>query len=77
MQCRVIEHDIFTYNTLIDVVCKGGQMELVVTIMMLMHQKSITPNVVNYNTVINGYANVTLFQKNIIILMTLCHAQNT
>jgi hypothetical protein len=52
-------------------------MELAVTIMMLMHQKSITPNVVTYNTMINGYANVTLFQKNIIVLMTLCHAQNT
>ncbi len=61
MQHRVIEQDILTYNTFIDVVCKGGQMELAVTIMVLMHQKSITPNVVTYNTMINGYANVAFF----------------
>jgi pentatricopeptide repeat protein len=61
MWCRIIEHDIFNYNTFIDVVCKGGWMELATTIMMLMHQKSITPNVVIYNTMINGYANLALF----------------
>jgi len=36
-------------------------MELTTTIMMLMHQKSITPNVLTYNTMINGYANLALF----------------
>jgi hypothetical protein len=52
-------------------------MELATTIMMLMHQKLITPNVVTYSTMINGYVDLALFQKNIIVLMTLCHAQNT
>jgi pentatricopeptide repeat protein len=36
MQRRRIEHDIFTYNTLIDVVYKGGQMELAASIMASM-----------------------------------------
>jgi len=52
-------------------------MELATTIMMSMHQKSITPNVVTYNTMINGYVDLAFFQKNIIVLVTLCHAQNS
>jgi hypothetical protein len=52
-------------------------MELDATIMMSMHQKSITPNVVTYSTMINRYANLALFQRRKIALMTLCHAQST
>jgi len=51
-------------------------MELDATIMMSMHQKSITPNVVTYSTMIDGYANLA-FRRSKIALMTLCHAQNT
>jgi hypothetical protein len=37
-------------------------MEIDATIMMLMHQKSITPNVVTYSTMIDKYANWLSFE---------------
>ncbi|XP_048493548.1 pentatricopeptide repeat-containing protein GUN1, chloroplastic isoform X2 [Beta vulgaris subsp. vulgaris] len=56
MGMRGIDQDVFTYNTLLDVICKAGKMDLAFDIMSEMTAKSIMPNVVTYSTVIDGFA---------------------
>ncbi|KAL2934973.1 hypothetical protein RDABS01_018092 [Bienertia sinuspersici] len=56
MGIRGIDQDVFTYNTLLDVICKVGKMDLAFDIMSEMTAKNVMPNVVTYSTVIDGFA---------------------
>ncbi|XP_021837020.1 pentatricopeptide repeat-containing protein GUN1, chloroplastic [Spinacia oleracea] len=56
MGMRGIDQDVFTYNTLLDVICKVGKMDLAFDIMSEMTAKNVMPNVVTYSTVIDGFA---------------------
>ncbi|XP_057518903.1 pentatricopeptide repeat-containing protein GUN1, chloroplastic [Amaranthus tricolor] len=56
MGIRGIDQDVFTYNTLLDVICKVGKMDIAFDIMSEMTSKNLMPNVVTYSTVIDGFA---------------------
>ncbi|KAL0722072.1 hypothetical protein Bca4012_036671 [Brassica carinata] len=60
---RRIEQDVFSYNTLLDAICKGGQMDLSFDILAQMRGKRIMPNVVSYSTVIDGFAKAGRFDE--------------
>ncbi|KAJ6390368.1 hypothetical protein OIU77_024559 [Salix suchowensis] len=60
---RGIVQDIFTYNTLLDAVCKGGQLDMAFEIMFEeamdvcreMENSGIRKDVVTYNALLGGY----------------------
>ena len=63
MANRKIKQDVFSYNTLLDAICKGGQMDLSFDILAQMHVNRITPNVVSYSTVIDGFAKTGRYEE--------------
>ncbi|OIW07275.1 hypothetical protein TanjilG_08390 [Lupinus angustifolius] len=57
MEQRGIDRDVYTYNTYLDTLCKGGQMDLAGKVMTEeMPARKIYPNVVTYSTMMDGYA---------------------
>ena len=51
----VIERDVFTYNTLLDALCKAARMEDAAAVFARMAAAGVQPNVVTYSTMIDGY----------------------
>ncbi|KAK7340727.1 hypothetical protein VNO77_21438 [Canavalia gladiata] len=57
MERKGIEHDVYTYNTYLDALCKGGRMDFAWQIMNgEMLNKDIRPNVVTFSTLMDGYS---------------------
>ncbi|KAL2329755.1 hypothetical protein Fmac_017336 [Flemingia macrophylla] len=63
MERKGIGRDVYTYNTYVDALCKGGRMDLARHVIDVeMPAKNIWPNVVTYSTLMAGYAKAERFE---------------
>lgn len=63
MEWKGIGRDVYTYNTYVDALCKGGRMDLARHVIDVeMPAKNIWPNVVTYSTLMAGYAKAEHFE---------------
>ncbi|KAG5016777.1 hypothetical protein JHK85_022913 [Glycine max] len=63
MEWKGIGRDVYTYNTYVDALCKGGRMDLARhAIDVEMPAKNIWPNVVTYSTLMAGYSKAERFE---------------
>ncbi|KAG4937553.1 hypothetical protein JHK85_052472 [Glycine max] len=63
MEWKGIGRDVYTYNTYVDALCKGGRMDLARhAIDVEMPAKNILPNVVTYSTLMAGYSKAERFE---------------
>ncbi|CAI5500786.1 unnamed protein product [Closterium sp. Naga37s-1] len=66
--------DIFTFNTLIDALCKASQMDAAAAAFASMAQSDVTPNVVTFSTMIDGYRKGNDLSSAINMFHTMQHA---
>ncbi|RDX74435.1 Pentatricopeptide repeat-containing protein, chloroplastic, partial [Mucuna pruriens] len=63
MEWKGIGRDVYTYNTYVDALCKGGRMDLARrAIDVEMPANNIWPNVVTYSTLMAGYSKTERFE---------------
>ncbi|CAJ1835884.1 unnamed protein product [Sphenostylis stenocarpa] len=63
MERKGIGRDVYTYNTYVDALCKGGRMDLARhAIDVEMPANNIWPNVVTYSTLMAGYSKAERFE---------------
>lgn len=58
MDNKGIARDVFTYNTYLDTLCKGGQIDLARRVLEEMSSRRVWPTVVTCNTMICAKANL-------------------
>ncbi|KAK7295561.1 hypothetical protein RJT34_18471 [Clitoria ternatea] len=59
-----IDLDVYTYNTYLDALCKGGRMDTAKWVLEVeMPARNIRPNVVTFSTLMDGYAKFNLLEE--------------
>lgn len=62
MLVRGIEPDVFTFNTLINAYCKGGNVKLAYQLLDVMSAEGWNPDLVSYTSLIAGFSELCDFE---------------